>query len=147
MKHEASGWTGVMAACILALLAGGAAAQQDGQTSDRSTRSGVYTVAQANRGRDTYAGMCQACHSPATHTGPAFTDAWGGRTLWELFRYISEQMPKSDPGSLAASEYAQVLAYVLELNGMPPGNTQLPTDSVILGKIRFDTTTIHRRAR
>ena len=59
--------------------------------------------------------------------------------LWDLFLYVSGEMPKSDPGSLAPHEYAQVLAYLLEMNGMPAGDGDLPTDSLMLKKIRFDT--------
>jgi hypothetical protein len=83
--------------------------------------------------------MCQACHTPASHTGPIFQIAWTGKTLWELFRYISDNMPKMDPGSLSTEEYTQVTAYLLKLNGMPAGSEQLNADSSALKTIRFDT--------
>lgn len=117
-------------------------ASADAQSARRSTRSGVYTEAQAARGRDTFAGMCQACHTPATHTGPAFMASWGGRSLWELFDYLVANMPKSDPGSLSLEEYAQVVAYVLKMNGMPAGPRELPADEAALKAIRLDTTTV-----
>ena len=110
-----------------------------GSAQGRSSQSGVYTEAQATRGKDTYLGMCQACHTPASHTGPVFQNAWTGKTLWELFRYISENMPKMDPGSLSTEEYTQVTAYLLKLNGMPAGSDQLNPDSTALKSIRFDT--------
>ena len=48
-------------------------------------------------------------------------------------------MPKTEPASLTLDEYGQVLAYLLKLNGMPEGEVDLPTDSVMLKGIRFDT--------
>jgi mono/diheme cytochrome c family protein len=128
-----------VATCLLVVHAGSAASQQGDETPNRSTLSGVFTQAQAARGRDTYVGMCKACHTPESHTGPAFVNTWSGRSLWDLFLYVSGEMPKNDPGSLASSDYAQVLAYLLEMNGMPAGKDELPTDSLVLKQIRFDT--------
>jgi quinoprotein glucose dehydrogenase len=104
----------------------------------RTTRSGVYTAAQAGRGADVYAGMCRSCHSAASHTGVTFAKWWKGRTLADLFTYVSERMPKNDPGSLAPEQYADVVAYLLRLNAMPAGAAELVPDSVALAAIRID---------
>jgi mono/diheme cytochrome c family protein len=127
---------------LLGEFAGDASAQQGDETPKRSTLSGVFSQAQATRGRDTYVGMCKACHTPESHTAPAFVNSWSGRSLWDLFVYISSEMPKNDPGSLAPNDYAQVLAYLLEMNKMPAGKDELPTDSLILKNIQFDTVSI-----
>lgn len=108
------------------------------QDSTRSTRSGVYTPDQAVQGNDLYALNCQACHGAGGHTAPAFTSKWQGRPLAELFEYVRSSMPKSDPGSLSRREYTLVLAYLLKLNGNPAGRTELPTDSLALGRIRIE---------
>jgi mono/diheme cytochrome c family protein len=121
---------------VLALIR--PAGAQQPATTTHSTVKGVYTEAQATRGRDTFAGLCQSCHSPATHSGPVFMGRWGNRPLWELFKYVSENMPQMDPGSLAPDEYAQVVAYLLKLNGMPPGSTELRADSTVLRTIQFE---------
>ncbi len=126
-----------VAAVILA-VPGIAAAQQDGADSLRATRAGVYSAAQATRGRGIYQLNCASCHTPASHTGPLFTDKWEGRLLWELFHYVSESMPKSEPGSLTPREYAGVVAYLLKMNGMPAGASELPADSTVLKKIRIE---------
>jgi S-disulfanyl-L-cysteine oxidoreductase SoxD len=113
----------------------------DAQTSagaHRSTRAGVYSAEQATRGQDLYAGMCKSCHTAASHTGVAFQKSWEGRSLSELFGYISTKMPKNEPGSLAPEEYADLLAYLLKLNQMPVGATELPPDTSVLGTIRID---------
>src|SRR3954470_16736965 len=105
----------------------------------RTTRMGVYSAEQAARGEDVYAGMCKSCHAAASHTGVAFQKSWDGRSLLELFGYISTKMPKNEPGSLAPEEYADVLAYLLKLNEMPEGAVELPADTTVLGAIRIDT--------
>lgn len=62
---------------------------------------------------------------------------WSGRPLAELFQYIRYSMPKSEPGTLSAEEYAQLTAYILQLNGMPDGARELPADSAALSRIRI----------
>lgn len=104
----------------------------------RSTRAGVYTDAQAKRGRDVYAMMCQSCHTPASHSGPVFTGAWEGLTLWQLFAFVREQMPQNEPGSLTPEEYVLVVAYLLKMNRLPAGETELPADSVALQDVRIE---------
>jgi mono/diheme cytochrome c family protein len=124
------------AAGILAVPAA-ASAQQGDLDSVRATRAGVYTAAQASQGRSIYLLNCASCHTEASHAGPVFAARWDGKLLWELYRYVSEAMPKSEPGSLAPGEYAVLVAYLLKLNGMPSGAEELPTDSVALKKIRI----------
>jgi mono/diheme cytochrome c family protein len=107
----------------------------------RTTQTGVYSAEQAARGEDVYAGMCKSCHTAASHTGVAFQKSWDGHSLLDLFGYISTKMPKNEPGSLAPEEYADVLAYLLKLNQMPVGKTELPPDTTALGRIRIETNT------
>jgi hypothetical protein len=124
---------------IALLVAQRAAGAQNGATEQAlTTRSGVYTTAQAARGSDTYVMQCKSCHTPASHTGVVFANAWHGRPLSALYTYMVERMPKNEPGSLQPHEYAEVLAYLLKLNQMPTGNTELPADSLALRKIRID---------
>jgi hypothetical protein len=104
----------------------------------RSTRAGAYTESQANRGKELYALNCVSCHSAASHTGPAFVANWDGRSLWEFFQYVSESMPKSEPGSLTPGEYSRVLAYLLRMNGAPAGSGELTPDSTALKQIRIE---------
>jgi S-disulfanyl-L-cysteine oxidoreductase SoxD len=125
----------LMLACILALPA---AAQDSPPDSARSTRAGIYTAGQATRGREIYELSCVSCHTPASHTGPVFAAKWDRLPLWELYRYVSESMPKSEPGSLTPRAYARVIAYLLKLNGMPAGKDEIPTDSTTLKKIRIE---------
>jgi mono/diheme cytochrome c family protein len=132
-----------IAACLLAAVNRGTAAQQTGGDSTRSTLVGVYAADQAALGQEIYELQCRSCHVPVTHTGPAFVAAWQGRPLWDLFRYIRELMPKNDPGILSQRETTRVIAYLLRMNGMPPGNDELPADSTTLSRIRIELKGTH----
>lgn len=121
---------------VAALGVAPVAAAQQGDSAATSTRAGVYTAEQAEQGGEIYLMSCSSCHPPITHTGPAFVAKWDGRSLAALFQYIRNTMPKSQPGSLTESEYIRVLAYLLQLNGMPAGRSELTGDVAVLKKIR-----------
>jgi S-disulfanyl-L-cysteine oxidoreductase SoxD len=108
------------------------------QDAPRSTRSGVFTETQAGLGRNIYTMTCTGCHTQASHTGPQFTDKWNRLPLQRLFEYIRSSMPKSEPGVLSEREYVEVVAYLLKMNGMPAGASELPADSTALLKIRIE---------
>ena len=90
-------------------------------------------------GKEMYAGLCASCHQAVTHTGPGFRKKWAGRPLSELYTFMKTMMPKNEPGSLADEDYGVLLAYMLQMNQMPAGNTYLSTDTLELRKIRIDT--------
>lgn len=106
----------------------------------RSTMTGVYTAEQAVKGREVFNSNCLGCHTTATHQGPAFQNKWFGRPLFDLFDYVSQAMPKAAPGSLTEDEYVWVTAYILRLNGMPAGRTELNAEPAWLKAVRVDTT-------
>ncbi|MEP7381341.1 MAG: HupE/UreJ family protein [Gemmatimonadota bacterium] len=130
-------WTLLLAGALLLGWSAPAMAQANEPT--RSTLSGVYTDAQAARGKDIYVGTCRECHVPASHTGVVFKNSWGGRRLSDLLAYMTEKMPKNSPGSLTGEEYAAVTAYILMLNGFPSGDVELPYDLVAARHIRIET--------
>jgi cytochrome c5 len=102
-----------------------------------TTASGVYTAAQATRGEQTYMNVCVSCHPIGTYAAPAFRDKWNGAPLSKLFDFVTETMPKNEPGSLETKDYVHVISYILKINGAPPGKTPLPADSAALKKIRL----------
>ena len=108
------------------------------QSAARTTAQGVYTAAQAKSGGDVYTMLCQSCHAAVTHTGAPFKAKWTGRPLSDLFTYIREEMPKTEPGSLSEEEYTLVLAYILRMNGMPAGRKALSADEAELRAIRIE---------
>ena len=105
-----------------------------------TTMSGIYTDAQATRGQDVYVGGCRGCHTPASHTGATFATYWLHKPVADLFTFIFTSMPQNDPGSLDAHDVADLVAYLLKLNHMPAGATELPPDTTALRQILIDTT-------
>jgi hypothetical protein len=46
-------------------------------------------------------------------------------------------MPNDSPGRLKSEEYADIVAYLLKLNGIPPGPDELPADAEVLRGLRI----------
>jgi mono/diheme cytochrome c family protein len=103
-----------------------------------STMDGIYTADQARRGEDTYMSICVGCHPAGTYTTQAFKATWSNRTVGDLFTLISQTMPQNEPASLSPQEYAQVIAYILKLNGVPAGRGDIPVDAERLKRIRIE---------
>ena len=55
-------------------------------------------------------------------------------------------MPKSDPGALTEDEYLWVTIYMLRLNGMPAGATELTAEPKVLDAIRIDSVPVAKKA-
>jgi mono/diheme cytochrome c family protein len=104
----------------------------------QSTKTGVFSAPQAARGEETYMGVCVACHPAGTYKTAIFRETWNGRALSELFDQVREKMPKNAPATLTPEDYAQVVAYLLKINGVPAGETELPADTDALKKIRIE---------
>ena len=119
----------------------GASGQSETDPS-RSVLSGVYTAAQAGRGEETYMSVCVGCHPAGTYATVVFKTSWAGRPVSDLFEVVKEKMPKNDPGSLTPQEAAQILAYLLKINDVPAGESELPADLAELKKMRFETPSI-----
>ena len=136
-------FSAVTALLLIALAAPTSSAQSNGTASaasPRSSMSGIFSQKQASAGRTVYSMQCSACHSTSTHTGPAFMKSWQGRTVWDLYAFLKDNMPQSEPGALSDQEYIQVVSYMLSLNQMPAGQQDLPVDQALLKSIRIDTT-------
>jgi mono/diheme cytochrome c family protein len=122
---------GLFAGVLLLLLVAPLQAQQ---ATKRSARDGVYTAAQADRGQAAFRETCEVCHAPRYFTG-GFLRNWS--SVGELFDFTVGNMPEDAPGSLSAQRYADVLAYVLKLNNLPPGDQELPAELAPLQAITF----------
>jgi mono/diheme cytochrome c family protein len=105
-----------------------------------SVTTGVYTADQAARGHEVYASSCGQCHTMVQHSGSAFATAWNNRRLYDLFEIVHTTMPLDNPGGLSEQEYIDVIAYLLELNGVPAGKTSLSADAAALKGLRIDVT-------
>ena len=96
---------------------------------DRTVWDGVYIETQAERGEGNFFMHCAECHTGGGQglslSGGEFFDRWRGDRLTALFKYIKTNMPADHPGSLSDWEYLDTLIYILQVNGFPPGDTDL----------------------
>ncbi|MBW3533823.1 MAG: cytochrome c [Gemmatimonadetes bacterium] len=97
----------------------------------------VYTAEQADEGELLFRDFCSGCHSPSEFQGQGFLGSWGGRTAYDLHGFISQNMPEDAPGMLSPQEYADIVAYVFELNDVPAGGDPLLPDEARLRLIRI----------
>jgi S-disulfanyl-L-cysteine oxidoreductase SoxD len=104
----------------------------------RSVKAGVYTAEQADRGIALFKTKCASCHAPNRFTDDLFYMSFAGKPMWDMFDVISDSMPEDDPGGMKPEEYADVIAYLLKLNGFPTGQTELPTSKEALGLILME---------
>jgi hypothetical protein len=68
--------------------------------------------------------------------GLGFMEKWNRATVRKLFERV-EQMPPTQPKSLAAQDYVDVVAYLLSVNELPAGPSALPNDRAALGRIEI----------
>src|SRR5262245_62013186 len=107
MTYRAAFMTGAPVIALLALGAISAAAQKVPE----STWDGVFTEAQAERGKAAYAANCAGCHGvgliakrggePTSLTGQDFEFNWYNQTVAERFERIRTTMPPAAKGSLS----------------------------------------------
>lgn len=107
----------------------------NGQTA-RTVWDGVYTDAQAERGRESYQQTCVACHrddlrgdnTAPSLVGESFLFLWGDMEVGELSARIQKVMPPERPGSLSPQTYTDIVAFILQKNEFPAGERELPVD-------------------
>ena len=96
----------------------------------------TYTVEQAKRGEALFKENCaELCHGHALDNGEApplrgepFKTHWGAGALDVPFLLMLEKMPPTNPGALGPQVYADVLAFILSQNDVPPSEKELPPD-------------------
>jgi mono/diheme cytochrome c family protein len=108
---------------------------------------GVFSAAQADRGKAGYAAYCSRCHGPQLQggrfgqgpplTGDTFWVSWERSPLSALMRKVSGQMPADAPASLRDDEYTDIVSHILQTNGIPAGKSDLPAKSADLDAIRL----------
>ncbi len=102
----------------------------------------LYTAAQAAAGHAKYIADCQICHGnklqgrvgPAL-TGPNFASEKSAFTVSDVFAIVSQNMPASQPGTLPHDDYVAIMAFLLQQNGYPAGQSPLAFDSARASKV------------
>jgi mono/diheme cytochrome c family protein len=97
---------------------------------------GVYTSAQAARGKAPFESSCARCHNvelAGSQRGPAlkgnaFWSKYENDNLATLFMYLRDNMPQDGPSLVNENIKADSLAYIMSANGMPAGNDELKAD-------------------
>ena len=109
-----------------------------------SVWDGVYTEAQAMRGKALGAQYCAGCHGLDLNSGEPgpwmfgddFATRYDSHTMAELFRRLNT-MPPDEPGRYGPSAMADLAAFVLWSNNFPVGPRPLPSDEAALARIRI----------
>ena len=141
-------WASVSGLAAETAAATGEVAPVGLQETTSTVLDGVFTAAQARRGRRVYTQNCETCHGPELKggelapsiAGSDFIVFWTEVPVGTLFDRIKTSMPEDGPGRLTDEEYTDVLAYLLEANAYPAGETELPVDKTALDAIMIVAT-------
>ena len=94
-----------------------------------------FTAGQAAHGKSVYDVQCASCHGPNLSDGAygpplkgdGFLQKWGGQPMDAVFHAVTT-MPVGAPRSLDDETYADLLAYMLQHNGVFASSEPLPAD-------------------
>jgi S-disulfanyl-L-cysteine oxidoreductase SoxD len=109
------------------------------QSTDPSTKTvwqGVYSEAQAARGRTEYTTHCANCHRDDLSgynqvlKGPRFMEKNRESTLHLFFEKTKTTMPRGAPASLTDKAYVDIVSYVLQVNEFPAGAEELRVEDL-----------------
>jgi mono/diheme cytochrome c family protein len=123
-------------AAVQALRPGGAPAANNAATPVS------FTADQVTRGSDIYAERCVQCHGDqldngefggAPLNGSFFKKHWANGAVAGLTGFMKAKMPPDRPGSLTDQNYADLAAFLLDGNGYPKGDKELPSDAAAQG--------------
>ena len=84
----------------------------------------AFTAEQATAGRAAYEQTCATCHGQSLRqlpnallAGAEFLGRWGNRATSDLIAQARSTMPPDNPGGFPAETYADIVAYLLQVNG------------------------------
>jgi len=139
----------LLAANAIACAALVVAVAVSAQDAPRTVWDGVYTEAQAERGKALYMEKCVQCHGSELMGGGAgagplqgatFGGNWNGVPLGDMLERLRQSMPLDKPATLSRQQCADVLAFIFSVNKFPAGKTELSRQAEILNTITFKAT-------
>ena len=121
---------------LAAVICVGAAALRAQAPAQPRIWQGVYTTAQAERGKSAFLASCQRCHNAdlSGDRGPAlkgerFAATWGGGSVNRLFQKIRDTMPTFATSTIDEATKLDIVTFILQTNGFPSGDRELvPSD-------------------
>ncbi len=137
VRPPSPGFVGPLAAALV-LAASAAPAEPQDPGSQRSVLHGVYTEAQADRGKETFEAECSTCHFHDEFQGTIWTARWSGRSAGDALEHIRATMPVDRPASLTRQQYTDLIAYIFRLNEYPVGDDDLSPEPEELGRILIE---------
>jgi mono/diheme cytochrome c family protein len=112
-------------------------------TCAQEAKAPTYTAEQAQRGEMVVTEHCVECHGELLQgtEGPAlkggsFMKWLTARDLGSVFTKIRDTMPVDAEDSVSDEDKLDALAYLLQVNGVPEGDTELPPDIDAMSKMR-----------
>jgi S-disulfanyl-L-cysteine oxidoreductase SoxD len=124
-------------ALIIAAVAFASAAVLTAQSSPPRIWQGVYTAAQADRGKASFTTTCLRCHNAdlSGDRGPAlrgdrFMTTWGGGSVTRLFEKIRDTMPPFATSTLDDKTKLDIVTYILQVNGFPAADKELAVEDL-----------------
>ncbi len=123
-----------------------AAAEPEPAAPPTSVLDGIFTEAQAERGRAAYDAHCAECHGEELRgdemapglTGVAFRFRWRGLKVADIFESIESTMPPEEPGTLGDQAYIDIVAFLLSANRYPASDRELAADFKLLEGIAVE---------
>jgi len=113
--------------------------------SPRTVWDGVYTEAQAIRGRELYGSKCKSCNAPVLNGGEtapplvgiSFQSNLYGLSTADLSERIRVSMPLGAEGSLSRQQVSDIIAAIFKAGDYPAGPNELPRESDVLKTIQI----------
>ncbi|MCW8194418.1 PQQ-binding-like beta-propeller repeat protein [Proteobacteria bacterium 005FR1] len=115
----------------------GIESQQDSPEAAGSNQVQTYSILQAQAGKRLYLDTCASCHGSKLEGSPSapqlagsnFMQRWASRDVQDLHGLIRSSMPPGGNSELEESEFLQIVAFILQANGLAAGEAPLRGDT------------------
>ena len=136
-----------IAGILSAVAIGAFSLTLEAQDTTSSVWDGVYTQAQADRGRKQYGSACAACHGQELSGGETapplagsdFMSNWEGLPVGQLFERTRTSMPPGAPSKVSRDAKVDIVAYILSANKFPAGDKELPRQTESMNTIKMES--------